>query len=1121
MAIISSNGIGGGDPAVGASWAGGVAPSLTDDAIIVAGDTMTMGQDLSVKSLWINGGTLAGGAGWTVFTTGHDASNYCFDHDGTITGIVNVEVGDSNATTNMLIDILAVAGNIENLTCQNTTYTLSFDAGGVPAMDGNLNIATGVTFKPANVANPITIGGNVVITGTFGVAGWTADLIVGGDWSGAGTYTHGNQLVTFNLTGAQTISGTFTFYDLTCGSTDLQFLAGLDITVEHTLTINSSKVLLLRGDTSATTLSLGTAGASGTIANAGTFRAHATSGTSYSLIEAVNISHPASLEGAGVYDWDYGTTNGSVRWKYLEHKGTDATAKTTGGGGVTIVFGGKNDFHEDFTFATNDTLTQASQHIRIMKDLTIDGTQTNGGDLFLLATGTGFFKGYSGDDLKIFTDSAYSFDGTNTFTGAVTWTGVTGSLLAYDATSILNVTGGVTIPGATLFGEDGANKLGDGVTAGSAWVASISWGWLNNAGTCLLPGGASLTLTSANSNVALINTGTLVHNDGTIVMSGTVLQQIDAGGDDLYRVKNSNTTANVEFITSNVSLDGIWFASGTVTETDTVDVTMTGYTPALGTDAPFTHDELETDGRLVESNAGVFDFGDFELPDDIGPGWWYILTGAEGSETPQGGLITWDLIDSMNLFESFGEFMLDDRDGDLKATYTEYKRVSFRYHDGTEWILRLVQMVFDTDNQGKNSPTLLVKTAGFDNWLRMRKGSMKYDHATVTVKEMLQSLIILYTPIKWVDANIDLSNNVAGISINLQGVPVDELITELLTYSADEEFGVNKDQEFWVRQRATTHDGTNDAPVDFDDNNWDDYDLEEIASEKANRAVVFYGADLDNIAQYDDTTDQTNLQTAIASEQPVVLEKEISMSDIADATLAGQIAENSVKRAEKYKRLTIYTWNCEDCEPGMITEVTITENDDLSGTVAFKFVKLRYKPFKTIVNLIEPATLISARDPFTASVASNAKKSSKLDIQRSDGQFELQGVDWDTDDDFNGVTGPGAWVLGGACQVSGGGINLSAASAVGGDVATSAYVPITDIDYWNFVRRVVALNGGTAITLKVQEETTGTKYTITDDYEFIRSEMDATKRIRFELTLDWDGITGVSPKLSFASINWG
>ena len=78
MASIQSNGTGGGNWDVGASWTGGVSPGSGDDVTIQLGDTITMTQAEAANTVANNG--LLDFDVYTLTVTG------VFTHDGEING---------------------------------------------------------------------------------------------------------------------------------------------------------------------------------------------------------------------------------------------------------------------------------------------------------------------------------------------------------------------------------------------------------------------------------------------------------------------------------------------------------------------------------------------------------------------------------------------------------------------------------------------------------------------------------------------------------------------------------------------------------------------------------------------------------------------------------------------------------------------------------------------------------------------------------------------------------------------------------------------------------------------------------------------------------------------------
>jgi len=149
--------------------------------------------------------------------------------------------------------------------------TLTYVAGTVDPGTSTLesNLATidsdGMSFYNfkviANTTLPSTLDVNNDLTinnaTTLNSGGY--QITVGGNWVGTGGFTHGNNTVVFDtVANTSVISGTNTFYDLTCNtpSKNINVASGTTQVIAHTLTLN--------GQASATKIVLNRSGGSGT-----------------------------------------------------------------------------------------------------------------------------------------------------------------------------------------------------------------------------------------------------------------------------------------------------------------------------------------------------------------------------------------------------------------------------------------------------------------------------------------------------------------------------------------------------------------------------------------------------------------------------------------------------------------------------------------------------------------------------------------------------------------------------------------------------------------------------------------------------------------------------------------
>jgi hypothetical protein len=189
MAPINSNGTGGGNWDVGASWVGGVSPGVLDDVTVVAGDLITMTQPESCKSINVSNGNGRLNYGAFVLTVAGDI-------------IINADANDLIGTGKW---IQSANGNIYNPLYQNTLTELEIAAGVAATLTGNF------------FGNKITLRAGCSVA--FGNFDFVAFITVNDFWyQEAGvTFTTGTGGLFFNLNGNFTQnSGANMSLDATC-----------------------------------------------------------------------------------------------------------------------------------------------------------------------------------------------------------------------------------------------------------------------------------------------------------------------------------------------------------------------------------------------------------------------------------------------------------------------------------------------------------------------------------------------------------------------------------------------------------------------------------------------------------------------------------------------------------------------------------------------------------------------------------------------------------------------------------------------------------------------------------------------------------------------------------------
>ena len=191
---------------------------------LTKGNFATTGKNITAGAITVNGGTfnststagtwdlsgdvtIASGAALNAtsgtFTVGGNWSN---------SGTFN---SGSNTVTMDGSDTQAIGGtnSFYNLTVNNSHATSKVDASGSTslAVSNDLVITDGIFKSKSDYAN-VSIGAN----GTLELSG---DITVSGDWANnSGALTHSNNTVTFDGAGTSEITGSTSFYNLTCNT---------------------------------------------------------------------------------------------------------------------------------------------------------------------------------------------------------------------------------------------------------------------------------------------------------------------------------------------------------------------------------------------------------------------------------------------------------------------------------------------------------------------------------------------------------------------------------------------------------------------------------------------------------------------------------------------------------------------------------------------------------------------------------------------------------------------------------------------------------------------------------------------------------------------------------------
>ena len=168
MAEADITSAGTGDWNAGATWTGGAVPDTDQHAIIQSGHNVTINADDEIKSLTVNsGGTLTGNSSYSLTINGEGSASYgtnyqCVYIRGAIGANVNLIITTGVGTE---FDTNSSSGRLTNLTISNTGGWVNWENG--MSISGDLVVSANAQFGPYTTGKPITVDGDVTISGTL------------------------------------------------------------------------------------------------------------------------------------------------------------------------------------------------------------------------------------------------------------------------------------------------------------------------------------------------------------------------------------------------------------------------------------------------------------------------------------------------------------------------------------------------------------------------------------------------------------------------------------------------------------------------------------------------------------------------------------------------------------------------------------------------------------------------------------------------------------------------------------------------------------------------------------------------------------------------------------------
>lgn len=302
--------------------------------------------------------------------------------------------------------------------------------------------------------------------------------------------------------------------------------------------------------------------------------------------------------------------------------------------------------------------------------------------------------------------------------------------------------------------------------------------------------------------------------------------------------------------------------------------------------------------------------------------------------------------DAVNRFARSATAVFLDPGGTKKSNYDRGQRVEFEVSTdgGSSWTRRFAGTVFENSRVSSGN-RLEVEVLSYDHFLRRKP---TYDnYSSKSISTILNDLVTTHTPINWNASKVSVTND-QSISRDFQGERIDEAIQELASMSADEQFGVDNDFEFFFEDQET-----GDAPDDVLSGEWTRYDLPERGKKAVNRVRVFWGAAGNrNAVIVKDPNDQLELKNDLNAPRAVELEETVTFPEIGSEDAAKRKGEQILSERSVVQTGTVTTWDRFDVEPGDVFRLEIPERS-IDADYRVAEIEYHWREDKTILTIAE------------------------------------------------------------------------------------------------------------------------------------------------------------------------
>lgn len=282
-------------------------------------------------------------------------------------------------------------------------------------------------------------------------------------------------------------------------------------------------------------------------------------------------------------------------------------------------------------------------------------------------------------------------------------------------------------------------------------------------------------------------------------------------------------------------------------------------------------------------------------------------------------LLDVEVTDAYNRFARQATAVLDDEEGEKADAYPRPTPVELdvKRDADNHFQMRFGGFVINTESD-QDATTLEILSHDF--WLRKRQVFQSF--TDVAISDILNDLVVDLTPLDWDPDKVTVVNE-QTITRDWKGERLDEVIAELASISAGEDFGATDEGVFFFREQSK-----NSAPRNFTEGDYVEANFSEDGKQEVNKVTLYYGEGSNTGAvSVQDRASQKELAEELGRPRPVVVGETKTYPEIGSEKAAERKARQILTDRTTIQTGSVETWEAFDVYPGQVTHVTVGEQN--------------------------------------------------------------------------------------------------------------------------------------------------------------------------------------------------